>query len=538
MRKIGFRRLGTMIDCSRNAVMKVETIKKWIDLTTDIGYNTLMLYTEDTWEVKEQPYFGYGRGRYSAAELREINDYAKRQGMEVIPCIQTLAHLNAITRWPVYQRHIDIADILLAGDEEVYRLIDNMFATISECFDSKYVNVGMDEAVLVGRGKYYDLHGDVDRTQILLEHICKVSEIGKRYGLTLCMWSDMFYRLTVGDYYDSNAPIRKDVKDMIPDNVELIYWDYYNTEFEHYDAMLESHEKLVDNVWFAGGFWSWIGFTPRNKYSIEATKAALKACKKHEVKDIFFTIWGDNGGECSKFAVLPAVFYASEAAKGNTDEVLIHKKFEDKYGVSWDDFMLLDLPDEPNGDMHIDRHNPEKYLLYNDLFRGIADSTLQGGEGELFALCAHKLRKVPKNDQWGYLFDTQTALCEVLSVKAELGLKTREVYRLGNKEKLAAIIEDYRILEKKLDILYETFCVQWYQENKGHGFDVQDIRLGGLKQRVCHCRKILEDYLAGNIEQIEELEEKLLDYEGNGEVFSKKPVLINVWQEMVTTNVV
>lgn len=35
-------RLGTMIDCSRNAVASVESVKKWIDLTSSIGYNTLM----------------------------------------------------------------------------------------------------------------------------------------------------------------------------------------------------------------------------------------------------------------------------------------------------------------------------------------------------------------------------------------------------------------------------------------------------------------------------------------------------------------
>ena len=61
-----------MIDCSRNAVASVESVKKWIDLTSSIGYNTLMLYTEDTYEVSGEPYFGYMRGRYSREELRGL----------------------------------------------------------------------------------------------------------------------------------------------------------------------------------------------------------------------------------------------------------------------------------------------------------------------------------------------------------------------------------------------------------------------------------------------------------------------------------
>ena len=101
-----------MIDCSRNAVMNTSAVKRWIDVTAGMGYNTLMLYTEDTYEVNNQPYFGYMRGRYSQAELRELDDYAAQKGMELIPCIQTLAHLNAIFRWPVYLSLIHIWALL------------------------------------------------------------------------------------------------------------------------------------------------------------------------------------------------------------------------------------------------------------------------------------------------------------------------------------------------------------------------------------------------------------------------------------------
>ena len=119
-KKTYFRRFGTMLDCSRNAVPTVDSLKKWIDITSDLGYNTLLLYTEDTYEVEGNPYFGYMRGRFSQEELKTVDAYAQSKGMELIPCIQTLAHLNAIVRWPAYAPHVDTNDILLAGDEKVY----------------------------------------------------------------------------------------------------------------------------------------------------------------------------------------------------------------------------------------------------------------------------------------------------------------------------------------------------------------------------------------------------------------------------------
>ena len=96
------KRLGVMLDCSRGAVYTVEALKKYIDVLAKMGYNSLQLYTEDTYEIKEEPYFGYMRGRYSADELRQLDSYAASKGIELIPCIQTLAHLSG----DVYKRQV------------------------------------------------------------------------------------------------------------------------------------------------------------------------------------------------------------------------------------------------------------------------------------------------------------------------------------------------------------------------------------------------------------------------------------------------
>lgn len=71
-----FNRFGIMFDMSRNAVMKPEMVKKYIDILSITGYNSLMLYTEDTYEIEGEPYFGYNRGKYTIDELKDIDRYA------------------------------------------------------------------------------------------------------------------------------------------------------------------------------------------------------------------------------------------------------------------------------------------------------------------------------------------------------------------------------------------------------------------------------------------------------------------------------
>ena len=90
---------GIMIDCSRNAVLTVDTVKDVLRRLACMGHNMAMLYTEDTYEIDGYPYFGYMRGIYTKAELKELDRYALMLGIELIPCIQTLGHLATVLKW-------------------------------------------------------------------------------------------------------------------------------------------------------------------------------------------------------------------------------------------------------------------------------------------------------------------------------------------------------------------------------------------------------------------------------------------------------
>ncbi len=514
--KTPFNRFGTMLDCSRNAVMNIESVKNWIDMTADMGFNMLMLYTEDTYEVQNQPKFGYLRGRYTAEELKELDAYAYQKGVELIPCIQTLGHLNQIFHWGEYSQINDIDDILLVGDEKTYKLIDDMFATVSKTFKTKVLHIGMDETHKLGRGKYYDINGDRDHFKVLEEHLFKVSEIAKKYDFELLMWGDMFFRLCGGWYYH-NLPFPEDISERVPDNVHIVYWDYYGDNKERYLTQIDRHESIKENIWFAGGLWGWTGYAPHNDYSFTVSKPAMQACREKEVKNVFLTFWGDGGGECSRYALLPSLFFASEIAKGNEDAENIKQNFENKFGIPFDDFMMLDLPLTPNierprgfGDWQV--VNMDRYALFNDCFMGYLDSSINLGDGEKFRKNAEELEKYTDNERFGHIFKAMASLCQVLALKCEIGIKTRAAYGKKDKNELKKLVLVYDEILAALDKFYNDYKTQWFYENKPEGFEIQDARLGGLYFRIRHCKERLSDYLDGKIDSIPELELPLLPY--------------------------
>ena len=151
-----YESFGVMLDFSRNGVMTLPALKNFLTTIRKMGYDTVFLYMEDTYEVEGEPYFGYMRSKYSIAEMREIDEFCSSIGIEAIPCIQTLAHLRTFLKWN--QAPFDCDDILLVDDERTYELIANFFKTLSSCFKTRRLHIGMDEAHMLGKGRYLHEH--------------------------------------------------------------------------------------------------------------------------------------------------------------------------------------------------------------------------------------------------------------------------------------------------------------------------------------------------------------------------------------------
>ncbi len=514
---MGKKRLGAMIDLSRNGVMKPERVKDFANVLKKMRYDTLYLYMEDVYQIDGEPFFGHQRGRYTKEELKSIDDYCYSIGIEVIPCIQTLAHLDRMFKWDAYLDVRDMDNVLLVGEPRTYELIEKMVKTMHECFRTENLNVGLDEARRLGRGNYLDKHGYVESFKIMNEHLSKILKITDKYGFKVSMWGDMFFRKVLdGGYYVEKLDEKivdglKEVKNYVPKNVKLFYWDYCGTTKKWYDTNVKAHKILSDNIGFAGGMWSERGFAPYNIRGIKNTKSALLSMQENGVTDVMLTIWGDDGRECSPFACLPALFYSAEAFYGNYDLKDIKEKFYQTFGIKFDTYMTADLVNMP---FTKDTEALAKESLYNDPFVGRMDSGLPVEYASNYKKYTRKLAYASKHTgEYGYIFECYKNLSSVLELKFDLSIRTRKAYLENNKEELKLIAyKTYPELLKRTDKFYNSMRTVWYTDNKPQGFEVQDIRIGGLKQRLSNCMNVLRDYLDGKVQSIPELEMPVLEY--------------------------
>lgn len=508
-----FKSLGFMLDCSRNAVMKPKHLKRWLRRLALLGYNQAMLYTEDTYELEGEGFFGYQRGRYTAAELKDLDAYAAGLGIELVACIQTLGHLEQILRWPAYADVTDFQSVLLVGEDKTYRLIAKMLDAVRAGFSSRRVHVGMDEAWSLGRGAYLDRFGARRRFDIFNEHLNRVCALCRERGLEPMIWSDMCFRIgsPSGRYYDPETRIPDDVAAKIPKDVRLVYWDYYHSDPAFYKDWIDRHRALGFEPVMASGVWTWARLWYDPALTEANAGACILACRETEVKELFFTLWGDDGAYCDFDSALAGLAFAAEhacsrefdpkslaarfAAVCHADYETVRKAGELNGPVSsaailWDDPLL--------GIFHQHRRNDEVRMTNDETgswqdvaqhFAGLRDDLSSRAAGNEAGDVRHA-----------------ALLADVLSRKVSLRLKLEQAYRVRDRAGLAEVRAEIPALVARLEELAQSWREQWLRRNKPFGLEVIQIRLAGLRARYLELGQRLDELLVGKVTAIPELD--------------------------------
>ncbi|MDR3145334.1 MAG: beta-N-acetylhexosaminidase [Treponema sp.] len=515
---------GAMYDVTQgNAVMRVATVKEILRRMALMGLNMLMLYMEDSYDLKDHPYFGYMRSRYSREELKELDDFAWALGIEMIPCIQTLAHLIDVLKWEAYRDIREDDDTLLVGEEKTYRFVEQMITQSAAPFRSKRMHIGMDEAWKLGQGQYLLKNGYRGKFDIMNEHLGRVAEICRKKGIRAMIWSDMYFRAASpsGDYYDFSAPVPPEVSAAAPGDIQMVYWDYYHDTAEFYREWLKRHAAFRGGTVFAGGMWNWTGFGMNWGKTYTNTNAALTACKESGCKEVFMTIWGDDTTESSVYTTLLGLqLYAEHNFCDEIDLPSFRERASCCTGMDCENFeaisRLNEIPGTEGGNPK--NVNAAKTLIWQDPLAGLFDYDIKDLEpaGYYARWAAYYQDAAEKQDPYG-LFAFSARIARVLELKAELGKKIRAAYKGGDKTALGVLAgTTIPELIGRTEELRRFNRDYWMTHIKPLGWEVLDLRYGTLIARLDTAAYRIKSWLEGDIPLIEELEEERLPFSSRG----------------------
>ncbi|MBQ9336353.1 MAG: family 20 glycosylhydrolase [Lentisphaeria bacterium] len=503
-----FDLFGIMLDSSRNAVMTVPHAKTMLRRLALMGYTMVMLYTEDTYQLPDEPHFGYLRGAYSLEEVRELDDCAHALGIELIGCIQTLGHLATFLHHRGADPVKDTASVLLAEEDKTYELIRKMLAFWSRACRSRRIHIGMDETHDLGRGKYLDKHGWKRNFDLFNSHLQKVTALCTEAGLRPMIWSDMYFRMgsKKRSYYDFEAVVPEEVKAAIPPEVQLVYWDYYHDDTESYDKMIAMHKSIHGCPVMGSGLWTWYRLIYDHEFSKSRVEPCIDSCIRNGVREFFFTMWGDDGAYCDYRTAYAGLIWGAERAyqsEGNDEDRM--EKISAALGCgSWKQIAAASKmnyrvkgKDGAYGTLSL--------LLWDDPILGIAWRLLLNlddpeNAADFLAVLERQsagLTELPYARTAGHLLAGKIRLRQALLdayAKRDAGAMKRI-----RTEMIPDILE-------RLDAFRREFRRQWLAKYKYNGMETVQIRLGGLAARYQELADRLAELENGTIDSIPELE--------------------------------
>jgi len=202
---------GQSLDCVRH-FFPAEEVKRILEQMSLVKMNVLHFHLTDDqgWRIESRKFpelHRTGQDYYTQEQLRDIVEFARTRGIEVVPEIDLPGHTTAIlaaypelgctgvrpalaTQGGIYHT------ILCAGQEKVYRFLEELLAEICPIFPTRRFHIGGDEAPKrqwescpVCRQKLRALGSD-DFEDLQSHFTLRVAEILKQNGKRPICWNE------------------------------------------------------------------------------------------------------------------------------------------------------------------------------------------------------------------------------------------------------------------------------------------------------------------------------------------------------------
>lgn len=494
MNNPAFTERGLMIDCSRGAVPSIPFLKRTAERLAALGLTHLGLYTEDTYTVSGMPFIGFGRGAYAKDEIRDLDDFCFKLGIELFPCIQTLGHLEHIFKNPRFKPFSDAPRILNVNSPEAREFLEHIILEAAEPYRTNRIHLGADEPWGLGLGSSLDFSSPVPPKQLYLTHLAHLSEICAKHRLNGMIWSDYILG------HSQNVPLNDDELHSIPQNLTLDYWNYSALPEEEHAANIRRLQKTGCPVWISPGLHSWNRFFGDFARAVETGATFCRAAAKCGIRSAMTTLWGDDGAESlfrTNFASAAHHLLCMNNPE-NTLETTAARVAE--AGFPLERFQLLNSLDNR---AFIANDPPEinwsvaKQLFYDDPLYGFLlhlthlrdfENTLEDVETKLRELPARsaedrELRRL------GRLF------AKALRLKLNASALARTGWKRKNRNTLRRAARAARKAAEAVRAFGKEYEKQWLDERKPFGLEIPQARIAGVAKRLEHLTDRISAYL-------------------------------------------
>lgn len=286
---------GFYHDVTRSKVPTLKTLKELVVRMASYKLNHLQLYIEHTFAFQSIPELWADKDPLTAEEILELDEFAAKHFVELVPSMSSFGHLYELLRLPRFE-HLNELNVkgsqiahslrdrmahytLDVSQKESLTVVQTMLKEFIPLFKSKKFNICCDETFDLGKGKNLKLAEKVGSGRLYIDFLKKIVGEVKKYDLTPMFWGDIVLH--------SPELIKELPKDLI-----YLNWNYNGNPPEEPSKVF--HKNKVKQV-MCPGVSGWNNFMNNINIASSNIQRMTDYARKYNAFGILNTDWGDFG---------------------------------------------------------------------------------------------------------------------------------------------------------------------------------------------------------------------------------------------------
>lgn len=274
-----------MLDISRGRVPKLQTILDFVDVLAELKYNEFQLYMDNfCFKYAAFPEYTKDFDCLTPEDIECIDKYCEERFIDLVPNQNSFGHMKAWVDQPelahlgLFDENESTGTLNPLLDESV-ELMDKIYGSLLPHFKSKYVNIGLDEAVGLGRFQTEQACKERGIANVFVDYLDKLNKlVNEKYGKEVQFWADMIV----------NYP---DAFEKFPKNVTAVEWGYGMIATQVMEERVRSLKEKGVRFYIAPGNLTWTGLTSRVEIMEFNVRTTGELAKKYGAAGYMLTDW-------------------------------------------------------------------------------------------------------------------------------------------------------------------------------------------------------------------------------------------------------
>lgn len=301
---------GLEDDISRGQRPHMQHMKEFLHYLSRLKLNVSGLYIEDMYKFDKYPTIGDGRNPLTKSEIKEIEDYAREEFINIQPAVEMFGHMDNMLTLPEFRKFGEFpgAQCLDISSQETRQLVDDLLKELCSAFQSDVFHLICDESFDFGIYKSREYVKKLGKGRALAEWYLYLTEVIKKYGKKLPGFAH--------DIIIHHPDAMKMVRGKIP---LILFWNY--SKKKHYPTI----SKLIKygfEVACVPSTFDWSRHYPYSEYAEKNTIYMGKEALLRGSKIMITTKFGDFFNENFRENIRYGLAIESQAAWKNNSNLL------------------------------------------------------------------------------------------------------------------------------------------------------------------------------------------------------------------------